>query len=81
MLNLASWPFTRVLVIAAAWVALAAVLYGLRVFLIVRGLRGQGGATAVSVGIGPIVLVLFGPPVFLVVIWLGWRLLSSAMSK
>lgn len=79
MLNIGSWSFARVLGVSTGWIALALVFYAVRTYFQVQRFEGEGaGVAAVSVGLGPIVLVLLGPPMALFVIWVALELWARA---
>jgi hypothetical protein len=69
--TLADWSLGRIVLLAAAWVLLCIVGVAASLVLQFRGAyqeSGSGGIGAVSFGINA--LVLFGPPVILMVVWL-----------
>ena len=73
-LNIGAWSFTRVLGASVGWIVLALVLYATWTYLHVRRFESEGvGVAAVSVGLGQVVLVLFGPPVVLFVLWIALK--------
>jgi hypothetical protein len=74
MLNLSDWSFARVVLVGAAWIALAVGWQVLQFYLLFRRMRAEsGGIGAVSIGLFGIVPVLFGPPILLLVVWLVLR--------
>jgi hypothetical protein len=80
VLNLGSWLFARVLAVSIAWVVLMVVQYAVRMYLNLRLIRGDGaGVGAFSIAVGPMLPVLFGPPILLFVVWLGWKLWQRAV--
>jgi hypothetical protein len=80
MLDLRNWSFARVLLASAVWILLNVGLAAAYLAYLYTQFRrqsqssGSGGIGAVSFGIGPFaVLVPFGPPIVLTVIWLFLR--------
>ena len=75
MSNVGSWSFARVVAGSTCWVLVAAGLYVAWIYLHVRRFESEGAGVAhVSVGLGPIVLVLVGPPLVLFTIWVALKL-------
>ena len=69
------WSFARVVLVSVLWFATNVALAALYIYLQFRKMQssGSGGIGAVSTGVLPVLLYLFGPPVLLLVVWLFVR--------
>jgi hypothetical protein len=78
MFDVGRWSFARVALVSALWVVLNVALIAAAIYFWLRWpTRGNGsaGVGAISVGVTPLlpVLYLFGPPILLTVIWFVLR--------
>jgi hypothetical protein len=69
------WPARRILLLAGGWIIAILALLALLVFgVFVASLdTGSGGVGATSAGVLELLVVLFGPPLVLVLLWLVLR--------